>query len=319
MKTLYPPIKPYKTHELSVQNPHVLYIEESGTPDGIPVVFLHGGPGAGASGDDRCFFDPENYRIIIFDQRGCGRSSPHGSLENNTLEGLLSDIEKIREYLKIDKWMIFGGSWGSTLGLVYAQKYPEKVLGMVLRGIFLCRQQDFDWFYKFGASEVFADYWEKFNEFAKSSDSDFNGCLIDSYSRLLKSDNEIIKMGAAKKWSAWEAKCATLKPSKFVYNKFTNPHTALSLALIETHYFQNKAFLKPNQILDNMGALKDIPAVLVHGRYDLICPLEGACSLHKAWENSSLNIIPDAGHSAFEPSITDALIDACQKMSIVFK
>lgn len=312
MKTLYPPIKPYAQHTLDVDEPHQLYIEECGDPDGLPVLFVHGGPGAGCSSDDRRFFDPEKYRIILFDQRGCGRSTPHGSLEKNTTKHLLADIEAIRNFLGVDRWMLFGGSWGSTLSLLYAQEHPERVMGLVLRGIFLCRDKDLNWFYKEGASHVFPDYWANFENFINGKSQ---GSLVESYYKLLTGDDELARMSAAKHWAEWEGACATLKPSKSIFSKFTNPHTAMSLARIECHYFVNQAFIGQNQILNNADKLENIPGIIVHGRYDMVCPLDNAHALHKAWHRTELHVIRDAGHSSHEKGITDALVNATNIMA----
>jgi proline iminopeptidase len=312
MKTLYPPIKPYAQHELEVGSPHKLYVEECGNPNGIPVLFVHGGPGAGCSVDDRRFFDPELYRVVLFDQRGCGRSVPHASLENNTTQDLIADMEQIRQFMKISRWMLFGGSWGSTLSLAYAQTYPEQVMGLVLRGIFLCRQQDLNWFYKEGASHIFADYWDLFVKYIPREE---RSDLIEAYYQRLTGQDELARMGAAKNWAQWEAHCATLQPSKDVVNKLANPHTAMSLARIETHYFRNKIFLAENDLITNAPKLANIPGVIIHGRYDMCCPLDNALKLHKVWSQSELHIIRDAGHSSMEPGTTCALIRATDMMA----
>lgn len=313
MQVLYPDIKPYQEHRIAVQPPHQLYVEESGNPDGIPVLFLHGGPGSGTEPHHRCFFDPEKYRIILFDQRGCGRSTPHGCLEFNTTQALIDDIEVIRTQLQVERWMLFGGSWGSTLALLYAQAHPERVLAMVLRGIFLCRQQDLDWFYKEGgASRIYPDYWEDLIKPVPEAQRDN---LIEAYHQMLSSENELQRMAAAKAWSAWEGRCATLRPNASVLDQFTSPHTALSLALIEVHYFRHQTFVAENQILDNMERIRDIPGIIVHGRYDMICPLDNATALHRAWPASELHIIRDAGHSAFEPGNVDALVKATNQFA----
>ena len=312
MPNLFPDIKPYGHRQLAVEPPHVLYVEECGTPEGIPVLFVHGGPGGGCSPKHRCFFDPMEYRIVLFDQRGCGRSTPHAELNGNRTDALIEDMEAIRIELGIDKWLLFGGSWGSTLSLLYAQKYPERVLGLVLRGIFLCRRQDLLWFYQEGASHVFPDYWQSFiAPIAPAERADMMG----AYYRLLTGSNELARMGAAKAWSGWEAQCATLKPDSQLYEQFTDPRVALALARIEAHYFVNDAFLEPNQIIANAGRLKGIPGVIVHGRYDMVCPFDNAFALHEAWPGSDLQIIRDAGHSALEPGITDALIKATNRFA----
>lgn len=311
MLTLFPETVPYATHHFDVEAPHRLYVEECGNPKGLPVVFLHGGPGAGCEEYHRRFFDPERYRIVLFDQRGCGRSGPHAELKNNTTQALIADMELIRERLGIDKWVVFGGSWGSTLALVYAETHPEHVLGLVLRGIFLCRPQEIHWFYQEGANRIFPDYWE---DYLKPIPENERSDLLHAFYRRLTSDNEIERMAAAKAWSIWEGRCATLRPSRAVRDHFGDPFTAMSLARIECHYFVNDTFLKPNQILNDAYRLKGIPGVIVHGRYDVVCPVENAWDLHKAWPESDLKIIGDAGHSATEPGIIDALIQATNEM-----
>lgn len=310
--TLYPEIKPNKEYRLKVDDMHELYVEESGNPKGIPVLVVHGGPGAGTEPYLRRFFDSERFRIILFDQRGAGKSTPLAELKNNTTAHLLADMEKIRALLHVDKWLLFGGSWGSTLSLVYAQSYPEQVLGLILRGIFLCRDQDFHWFYQEGASRVFPDHWESFVEPIPESERDN---LMEAYYRRLTSNNELEQMQAAKAWSIWEGRCATLHPNRKVVDHFGHPHIAIALARIESHYFVNRIFLKDNQILSEAHKLKNIPGIIVHGRYDMVCPLDNAVALKKHWETADLNIIRDAGHSATEPAIIDALIKACEKMS----
>ena len=312
MPTLYPDIKPYATHRLKVEEPHELYIEECGIPDGIPVLFVHGGPGAGCSPKHRCFFDPTVYRIVLFDQRGCGRSTPHAELRGNNTQALVGDIETIREFLGIDRWLLFGGSWGSTLSLVYAETYPEKVLGMILRGIFLCREQDLRWFYQEGASHVFPDYWQSFIAPVPAAE---RGDMMRAYHKLLTGANELARMGAAKAWSGWEAQCSTLKPDPQLFEQFTEPRMALALARIESHYFVNDTFLRPNQILEDAHRLAGIPGVIVHGRYDMVCPFDNAHALSEAWPDAELRIIRDAGHSAMEPSITDSLIRATDRFA----
>lgn len=312
MPSLFPDIKPYGHRQLAVEPPHVLYVEECGTPEGIPVLFVHGGPGGGCSPKHRCFFDPMEYRIVLFDQRGCGRSTPHAELKGNRTDALIEDMEAIRIELGIDKWLLFGGSWGSTLSLLYAQRYPERVLGLVLRGIFLCRRQDLLWFYQDGASHVFPDYWQSFVAPIAPAD---RGDMMGAYYKLLTGSNELARMGAAKAWSGWEAQCATLKPDSQLYEQFTDPRVALALARIEAHYFVNDAFLEPDQIIANAHKLKGIPGVIVHGRYDMVCPFDNAFALHEAWPDSDLQIVRDAGHSALEPGITDALIRATNRFA----
>jgi proline iminopeptidase len=313
MQTFYPEIKPYQRHQIAVEAPHELYVDESGNPDGIPVLFVHGGPGAGCGKYDRRFFDPEVYRIILFDQRGAGRSRPHAELENNTTAKLVEDMEVIRTSLGIEKWVLFGGSWGSTLSLVYAETYPQRVLGMVLRGIFLCRDEDLNWFYQEGgASRLFPDYWE---DFVQQIPPPERRDVMGAYYRHLTSENQIMQMSAAKAWALWEGRTATLKPCQDVVDSFTEPHRALSLARIEAHYFINHTFMEEDQILRNADKLAGIPGVIVHGRYDVICPLDNAYALHSAWPGSELIIIREAGHASREPGIVDALIRATDEMA----
>lgn len=307
MYTLYPDIQPYAEHRLAVGEPHDLHVEECGNPQGIPVVFIHGGPGAGYQHWNRSFFDPQKYRIVLFDQRGSGRSTPHACLEDNTTADLIADMERIREYLGIDRWMLFGGSWGSTLALAYAECWPQRVMAMVLRGIFLCRPEDLFWFYQDGASRIFPDAW---NEYIRVIPETERGDFIKAFHRRLTGDDELQRMAAAKAWSIWEGSCSTLRPNTQVVDHFANPHTALSLARIEAHYFVNDIFLDANQLLRDAEKLNGIPGVIVHGRYDMVCPIDGAFTLHKAWPGSELKIIRDAGHSASEPGIVDALIRA---------
>jgi len=307
MTTLYPPIQPYAQHHLGVTPPHVLYVEECGNPEGVPVVFLHGGPGAGFEPYHRQFFDPARYRIILFDQRGAGRSTPHALLADNTTALLVADMEHIREYLRIDRWLVFGGSWGSTLALVYAETYPERALGLVVRGIFLCRPSEIHWFYQDGASWVFPDHWEDFVAPIPLAEQDN---LVASYHRRLTGTDPDEQKRCARAWSLWEGRTANLIPRPDVIDFFGRDHTALSLARIECHYFMHDSFLRPNQILADAHRLQGIPGTIVHGRYDLICPLRNAWDLHAAWPSSNLVVVPDAGHSATEPGILKALVDA---------
>lgn len=311
MRELYPKIKPNHSQFLKVDAPHEIYIEECGNPDGIPVVFVHGGPGAGCENYHRRFFNPEVYRIVLFDQRGCGKSLPYAELELNSTQHLVADMEAIRELLGIKQWVVFGGSWGSSLSLVYAQTHPDKVLGLILRGIFLCRQREIDWFYQDGASRIFPDVWQ---DFLKPIPQNERSNMVVAYYKRLTSDNEILRLAAAKAWSIWEGRTATLKPKGSVMNHFSGAHTALSLARIECHYFNNNSFLSENQILNNMASIQNIPGIIVQGRYDVICPLESAWLLHQKWPMSDLDIIADAGHSASEPGIVDALVKATHSM-----
>lgn len=312
MLRLFPPLRSNASYSLAVDDHHTLYIEESGHSDGIPVVFLHGGPGAGCDSSHRRFFDPQRYRIILFDQRGCGKSRPHASLKDNTTADLVADLEKIRELLKIDQWLVFGGSWGSTLALCYAQSHPQRVLGLVLRGVFLCRDKDIAWFYEGGTGHLFPKEWQ---DFQKPVAPERRNDIIQAYYELLTSDNELVRMGAAKAWSVWEGKTLTLKPQKPVINQFSDPFRALSLARIECHYFVNNSFLEDNQILNNIDKIAEIPLVIVHGRYDVICPVTQAWELHKAWPGSELKIIDDAGHASSEPGIVNALVEATESFA----
>ncbi|ODN42855.1 prolyl aminopeptidase [Piscirickettsia litoralis] len=316
MLTLYPRIKPNQTHQLQVDSQHTLYIEESGNPQGIPILYVHGGPGGSCSDRSRRYFDPEAYRIILFDQRGCGRSTPHGSVDNNTTVHLIEDIEKIREHLNIKQWLIFGGSWGSTLSLLYAQEHPERVSGLILRGIFLATQHDINWFLgESGIGEIFPDYWQ---DFTRHIDASSTKALINDYHERLFGDNEIERLNAAKKWAGFEARCATLDPNPKHVKSATDPHYALAIARIECHYFKNNCFIEEGRILNHIGRLSGTPCIIVHGRYDMICPIKNAWQLHQAWPESQLNIIRDAGHSADEPAIIDALIRATNTMSLRF-
>ena len=312
MQLLYPEIKPYARHQLNVDETHTLYLEESGSADGIPVLFIHGGPGSGCGKYDRRFFNPQKYRIILFDQRGAGRSQPHAELEDNTTPQLIADIEKIRQFLNIDNWMLFGGSWGSTLALLYAQAFPDNVMGLILRGIFLAREKDLNWLYQAGADRIFPDYWQ---EFIKPIADEKRSNLVDAYYELLTGENELAKMAAAKAWSSWEARCATLRPSNETLHTFTKPHRALSMARIEAHYFKHACFIEENQILRNMEKIESIPGIIIHGRYDMVCTLDNATELHHAWLNSELHIIRDAGHAATEQGNADALVKAANTMA----
>lgn len=305
--SLYPPLKPYAMHRLAVTAPHVLYVEESGNPRGLPVLFVHGGPGAGCEDYHRRFFDPARYRIILFDQRGAGRSTPHAHLEHNTTQDLVSDMEAIRVHVGVERWVLFGGSWGSTLSLVYAQAHPARVLALVVRGIFLCSPHEIAWFYQEGANRIFPDYWQ---DFLAPIPTDERGDLLHAYHRRLTGADEDERVRAAQAWSLWEGRAATLRPKKSVTDFFGSAHTALSLARIEAHYFINDSFLAPDQILRDAAAVADIPGTIVHGRYDIVCPIESAYALHAVWPQARLEVIADAGHSASEPGISAALVQA---------
>ncbi len=308
MKTFYSPIEPYDHGMLSVSPVHQLYYEQSGNPEGLPVVFLHGGPGGGTIPDYRRFFDPESYRIVLFDQRGSGQSTPHASLEENTTWHLVEDIERLREHLGVEDWVVFGGSWGSTLALAYAQTHPKKVRALVLRGIFLCRPKEIEWFYQEGASAIFPDVWEQYVAVIPEKERvDF----LRAYHRRLTSEDEKVRLEAARAWSIWEGSTSKLFIDRNLIDHFGEAHLALSLARIECHYFINNAFFDTNNyLIENIDKIRHIPAVIVQGRYDVVCPMISAWELHRAWPEADLRITPDAGHSATEQGNINALVDA---------
>jgi proline iminopeptidase len=312
MHTLYPEIEPYRTQHVSVDDTHTLYVEECGNPNGLPVIFLHGGPGAGLSPYHRRFFDPTRYRIVLFDQRGAGRSTPFAELKDNTTWHLVADIETIREIMDIERWVVFGGSWGSTLGLAYAQKHPERVLGLVLRGIFLCRPEEIHWYYEEGgASWILPEKWQRY---AAAIPPDERGHMLDAYWQRLTSDDEHVRLAAAQAWGAWEGGGITLEESPEIEASFAAPEVALSLARIEAHYFRHNAFLQPEQLLRDVEKIRHIPATIVHGRYDIICPAKSACDLAEAWPEAALHIVL-AGHAASEPAIVHELIEATDRLA----
>ncbi|MDP1608941.1 MAG: prolyl aminopeptidase [Chlamydiales bacterium] len=315
MKEKYPPIEPYNTGFLTVSGGHELYWEESGNPEGKPVIFLHGGPGGGTDPGNRSFFDPTLYRIILMDQRGCGKSRPYASLHENTTWHLVADIEALKNSLQIEKWVVFGGSWGSTLALAYAETHPESVLALILRGIFLCRPFELRWFYQFGAHFIFPDRWERFLAPIPSEERDD---LIQAYYRRLTSEDAHVRKKAALAWSAWEGEALKLLPDPSLFKEFTEEHHADAIARIECHYFVHRAFFETDHwLLEHVDRIQHIPGVIVHGRYDMICPIISAWELHKAWPKSQLQIIPNAAHSASEPGITDALIRATDRFAHV--
>lgn len=317
MQALYPPIKPYHEFRLNVDSPHSLYVEECGNPNGIPILFVHGGPGSGCCEDHRRFFDPNVFRIILFDQRGCGRSTPHLELSGNTTQALVEDIEKIRQHLSVDQFILFGGSWGSTLSLVYAQTHPDRVSALILRGIFLNRNSDIQWLFGgSGANKIFPDHWDEFLELIPEAQR-HNPIL--AYYEMLTGEDEVARMAAAKAWSTWEGHCSTLEPNKHVLELMKNPHHALSLARIECHYFMNNCFMEANQIMRNMDKLAEIPGIIIHGRYDIVCSLDNAWELNKNWPNSEIHIIRDAGHSCWEPGMIDALVRATRSITTHLK
>jgi proline iminopeptidase len=310
MKTLYPPIEPFERGRLKVSPPHELYYEQCGNPHGEPAVFLHGGPGGGLIPAYRQFFDPQNYRVVLFEQRGSGRSTPHASVEDNTTWHLVADIERLRERMGIERWLVFGGSWGSSLALAYAQTHPDRVTALVLRGIFLCREKEIRWFYQEGegTSAIFPDVWEEYVRIIPPAE---RGDMLRAYHRRLMSNDEATQLEAARAWSIWEGSTSKLLPDAELIEHAGEPQFALALARIECHYFVNNAFFESdNYLLENINKIHNIPAVIVQGRYDVVCPMMSAWDLHRAWPEAELKIIPDAGHSATEPGISSALVEA---------
>jgi proline iminopeptidase len=306
---LFPAIEPYMTGFLDLDAPHRMYYEQSGNPKGVPVVFLHGGPGAGASPVHRQFFDPAFYRIVILDQRGAGRSTPLGCLEANTTPRLIGDLEKLRALLGIEKWFVFGGSWGSTLALAYAEHHPNRSLGLILRGIFLARESEAQWFF-YGIKTLFPEPWRAFAEHIPEAE---RGDLLEAYYKRLVDPDPKVSVPAARAWSTYEASCSTLLPNPGLVADFASERIAFGLSRIEAHYFRNAIFLPKDFILDNIGRLKAIPAMIVQGRYDMVCPAFTADDLHRAWPEAEYQIVPDAGHSAFEPGIRSRLVAATEK------
>lgn len=306
--SLYPPIEPFNSGYME-RDGHQIYYEQCGNPNGKPAVFLHGGPGGGGSIAVRRFFNPEKYNIVIFDQRGCGRSMPHGCLENNTTWDLVDDIEALKNMLEIETWLVFGGSWGSTLSLAYSQTYPSSVSEMVLRGIFMLRKKELDWFYQEGASKIFPEAWEKFLE---PIDVNQRDNLMSAYHKIFTSDDEDKKLSAAIAWSVWEGSTSSLSYNPDMANSFSDPKFALAFALIENHYFVNKGFLEhENQLIETgIDIIRHIPTTIVQGRYDIVCPMTTAWELSKNWPEAKLIIAPSSGHTAFEKEITHELIKA---------
>ncbi len=305
MQILFPAIKPYQTHNLDVDDVHQLYIEETGNPKGQPVIVLHSGPGAGSNENLRRFFDPELYRIVVFDQRGCGKSTPHVGLINNSTEFLIKDINTICAYLNIERMVLFGGGWGSLLALLYAQAFPRQVQALLLYSIFLGRTEDIDWFYRNGASKVYPDYWADLLSTIPPENRD---SLRDYFYQSMNGDNEVARMSSAKQWALWQANCSSLQPHVALIEQYSDPHFALSLATIESHYLHHDFFIEENTILTNIARINNIPMYIVHGRYNLICPLSAAWELHQAHANSQLSIVRDAGHSEQELGMIDAII-----------
>jgi proline iminopeptidase len=313
MTNLYPPLEPFDSGRVQVSPTHNIYYEQCGNPTGQPAVFLHGGPGGGLIPEYRQFFDPKTYRVVLFDQRGSGQSTPHASLEDNTTWHLVEDIERLRERFGIDRWLVFGGSWGSTLSLAYAETHPERVTALVLRGIFLCRPKEIDWFYQDGqgASAVFPDIWEEYvNVIPEAERSD----MLRAYHRRLMSNDEAVQLRAAKAWAVWEGSTSKLFPDDELISRSGEDYFALALARIEAHYFVNNSFFPTdNYLIENVDKIRHIPGVIVQGRYDVVCPAMSAWDLHRAWPEADLRIIPDAGHSAMEPGIVSALVEATDR------
>lgn len=311
MKTLYEPIEPYDSGMLAVSPIHTIYYEQCGNPDGKPVVFLHGGPGGGIVSLYRRFFDPKSYRIVLFEQRGSGQSTPHANLEDNTTWHLIEDIEKIREHVGIESWQVFGGSWGSTLALAYAQTHPDRVRELVLRGIFLCRPKEIQWFYQEGASAIYPDVWEEYVRIIPEAE---RGDFLTAYHRRLTSDDRAVQLEAARAWSVWEGSTSKLFPDAAMIEAFEDEEFAIAFARIECHYFMNNAFFDTdNYLIENVDKIRHIPTVIVQGRYDVVCPMMSAWELHRAWPEAELHITPDAGHSATEPGNVSALIEATDR------
>ena len=310
---LYPPIEPYRHGRLKVGAGHEIYYEECGNPTGKPAVFVHGGPGAGANETARRFFDPKRYRIVVFDQRGCGRSRPHASLVDNTTWHLVSDMEELRRHLGIERWLVFGGSWGSTLALAYSQKHPRAVSELVLRGIFMLRKWEIDWFYQEGASALFADRWEQYvAPIPRRERSD----LVRAFHRRLTGRNPRRRLEAARAWSIWEAATSFLHTDEAQVRKWGNAAFATAIARIECHYFVNKGFLaREDQLLRGVSRIRHIPAVIVQGRYDVVCPMRTAWDLHRAWPKADFRLVAGAGHSALEPGITHELVTATDRFA----
>ncbi len=311
MRTLYPSIEPYEEGMLSVSEIHTIHYEQVGNPNGKPVVFLHGGPGGGIIPDYRRYFDPMAYRIVLFDQRGSGKSTPHASLEENTTWHLVEDIEKLRNHLGIESWQVFGGSWGSTLSLAYAITHPDRVRQLVLRGIFLCRPKEIKWFYQDGASWIFPDVWEQFVSVIPGPE---RGDMVTAYYRRLTSEDPEVRLQAARAWSIWEGSTSKLFQDAHLIEEFSDAEFATAFARIECHYFMHNAFFETeNFLIENVGRIRHIPAVIVQGRYDVVCPITSAWELHRAWPEADLQIISDAGHSASEPGTINALVLATDK------
>ncbi|MDB5974258.1 MAG: pip [Nevskia sp.] len=304
----YPPIEPYRTHRLKVSALHEIYVEECGNPNGRAVIFVHGGPGGGCEPWHRQFFDPKRYRIVLFDQRGCGRSTPNAELRENTTGDLVADMERIRALLGIEQWVVFGGSWGSTLGLAYAQAHPAQTRALILRGIFLLRPEEIRWFYQEGANWIYPDAWEHYLAPIPQSE---RGDLVAAYHRRLTSENAAVRREAARAWSTWEGATSKLLQSEDMIARYAGDNFSEAFARIECHYFVNGGFFRsPNQLLEDVDKIRHIPAVIVQGRYDVVCPMKSAWDLHRAWPEATFTVVPDAGHAASEHGTLNRLIEA---------
>jgi proline iminopeptidase len=310
----FPTIEPFEKGRLKVSDLHELYYEQSGNPGGHPVIFLHGGPGGGTNPDHRRFFDPAHYRIILLDQRGAGQSTPSAELRENTTWDLVEDIEKLRKKLEIESWVVFGGSWGSTLALAYAITHPARVRALILRGIFLCRPSEIQWFYQEGASQIFPDVWDEYLKPVAPID---RNQMVKAYWKLLNDPDFNVRLNAARAWSKWEAATSRLLTDPKAVEDFDEPRLAIAFASIECHYFMNNAFFDtPNWLLENIGKIRHIPGYIVQGRYDVVCPARSAWDLHKAWPEAKLTFVADAGHAAGEPGTRSALIEATNNCKI---
>ncbi len=313
LRTLYPPRDPYDTGRLAVDAPHELYYEQYGNPQGKPAVFLHGGPGGGSNRTQSRFWDPDRYRIVLFDQRGCGKSTPHACLDGNTTWDLVGDIERLRKHLGIERWQVFGGSWGSTLALSYAQTHPDSVTELVLRGIFLLRKREIEWFYQEGASRIFPEAWE---QYVAVIPKDERGDMIEAFYKRLTAEDPAVQLEAAKAWSVWEGSTSTLRPNPTMKSAMGRDSFALAFARIECHYFKHAGFFeRDGQLLEGIDRIRRIPAVAVQGRYDVVCPAESAWQLHRTWPEMELIIATGSGHSAFEPEILHQLVLATDRFA----
>ncbi|MFC1619231.1 prolyl aminopeptidase [Candidatus Neomarinimicrobiota bacterium] len=312
MHELYPSINPYHEENLPVSDIHTIHYEECGNPDGKPVLFVHGGPGGGIETIYRQYFHPDKYRVILVDQRGSGKSIPHAELLENTTRHLIEDMERVRKNAGVDRWLVFGGSWGSTLGLAYAQAHPDQVTGLILRGIFLCRDEEIQWFYQDGASRVFPDFWE---QYLKPIPPAERNDLLQAYYKRLTGKDPGERQRAAEAWSVWEGSTSKLLFDESLADRFGQSEFSLAFARIECHYFVNHAFLKPNQLLNNVDRIRHIPGVIVQGRYDMVCPMTSAWDLHRTWPEAEFHVVPDAGHSMTEAGIRSKLIEATDRFA----